>query len=93
MFHRDEVDEMLKCDNISRCESIEDIYQVSRKAIGVLVMDEEQRDRGAIETVWHLMMISEMPTTPCLRTSSATEKALCKGVFSGMICSSLQHAH
>ena len=56
-------------------------------------MDEEQRDRGAKTTVWHLMMISEMPTTPCLRTSSATEKALCKGVFSGMICSSLQHAH
>jgi hypothetical protein len=41
-------------------------------------------------TAWHhLMMISEMPTTPCLSTSSATEKALCSGVFSGMICSSL----
>ena len=36
-----------------------------------------------------LIMISEMPTTPCLSTSSATENALCRGVFSGMIWRSL----
>ena len=36
------------------------------------------------------MMISEMPTTPCRSTSSATENALCSGVFSGMICRSLR---
>mmetsp|Transcript_2579 Transcript_2579/g.5670 ORF Transcript_2579/g.5670 Transcript_2579/m.5670 type:complete len:314 (+) Transcript_2579:808-1749(+) len=34
-----------------------------------------------------LMMISEMPTTPCLSTSSATVKAFSRGVFSGIICS------
>lgn len=38
----------------------------------------------------YLMMISEMPTTPCRSTSSATENALCKGVFSGIICRSLK---
>mmetsp|Transcript_6594 Transcript_6594/g.7187 ORF Transcript_6594/g.7187 Transcript_6594/m.7187 type:complete len:248 (+) Transcript_6594:626-1369(+) len=35
------------------------------------------------------IIISEIPTTPCRRTSSATEKARCKGVFSGMISSNL----
>ena len=37
----------------------------------------------------NLMMISDIPTTPCLSTSSATEKALWRGVFSGMIWSNL----
>mmetsp|Transcript_18119 Transcript_18119/g.24855 ORF Transcript_18119/g.24855 Transcript_18119/m.24855 type:complete len:230 (+) Transcript_18119:697-1386(+) len=36
-----------------------------------------------------LMMISEMPTTPCRRMSSATRKASVSGVFSGTISSSL----
>ena len=44
---------------------------------------------NAVISSCYLMMISLMPTTPCLSTSSATEKALCKGVFSGIICSSL----
>mmetsp|Transcript_21386 Transcript_21386/g.19461 ORF Transcript_21386/g.19461 Transcript_21386/m.19461 type:complete len:200 (-) Transcript_21386:99-698(-) len=32
------------------------------------------------------MIISDIPTTPCLSTSSVTEKAFCNGVFSGIIC-------
>mmetsp|Transcript_16603 Transcript_16603/g.40561 ORF Transcript_16603/g.40561 Transcript_16603/m.40561 type:complete len:300 (+) Transcript_16603:776-1675(+) len=36
-----------------------------------------------------LTMISEIPTTPCLKMSSATEKASCRGVLSGTICKSL----
>mmetsp|Transcript_16693 Transcript_16693/g.31242 ORF Transcript_16693/g.31242 Transcript_16693/m.31242 type:complete len:237 (-) Transcript_16693:274-984(-) len=36
-----------------------------------------------------LTMISEMPTTPCLRMSSATAKALSTGVLAGIISRSL----
>jgi hypothetical protein len=45
---------------------------------------------GYASTMPYLMIISEMPTTPCLSTSSATENALCSGVFSGIICSNLR---
>jgi hypothetical protein len=34
------------------------------------------------------MMISDMPTTPCRKMSSATKKASVKGVFSGTIFNS-----
>ena len=33
-----------------------------------------------------LIMISLIPTTPCLNTSSATLKAFCNGVFSICVC-------
>mmetsp|Transcript_14739 Transcript_14739/g.23218 ORF Transcript_14739/g.23218 Transcript_14739/m.23218 type:complete len:350 (+) Transcript_14739:269-1318(+) len=36
-----------------------------------------------------LTIISEIPTTPCLRMSSATENASWRGVLSGTICKSL----
>mmetsp|Transcript_25936 Transcript_25936/g.52526 ORF Transcript_25936/g.52526 Transcript_25936/m.52526 type:complete len:220 (-) Transcript_25936:78-737(-) len=36
-----------------------------------------------------LTMISEIPTTPCLKMSSATRKDASKGVFSGIISSNL----
>mmetsp|Transcript_50551 Transcript_50551/g.105600 ORF Transcript_50551/g.105600 Transcript_50551/m.105600 type:complete len:313 (+) Transcript_50551:2002-2940(+) len=36
-----------------------------------------------------LTIISEIPTTPCLKISSATENASCRGVLSGTICNNL----
>mmetsp|Transcript_4383 Transcript_4383/g.12921 ORF Transcript_4383/g.12921 Transcript_4383/m.12921 type:complete len:217 (+) Transcript_4383:7194-7844(+) len=35
------------------------------------------------------IIISDIPTTPCRKTSSATEKASCRGVFSGIIFNNL----
>ena len=54
-----------------------------------LLLTHKGRREDGIGHRTHLMMISLIPTTPCLSTSSATEKALCKGVFSGIICRSL----
>mmetsp|Transcript_6032 Transcript_6032/g.20278 ORF Transcript_6032/g.20278 Transcript_6032/m.20278 type:complete len:291 (-) Transcript_6032:14-886(-) len=80
--------EAMACDAASSARPLPTPLPMPMRAVPALPMTARTSAKSTFTSPGRTM-ISEMPTTPWRSTSSATPKACCSGVCSGMICSSL----